>query len=94
MEVPEGAIVTRVFSDSPAEGAGILPDDIIVKVDGVDVKGLTVQDIANLVRGEKGSYVEIGIMRNYSSEILYFSVERNVVNISPVTWEYMVMQCI
>lgn len=87
MEVPEGAIVTRVFSDSPAEGAGILPDDIIVKVDGVDVKGLTVQDIANLVRGEKGSYVEIGIMRNYSSEILYFSVERNVVNISPVTWE-------
>ena len=85
MEVPEGAIVTRVFS-SRLKGR-YSADDIIVKVDGVDVKGLTVQDIANLVRGEKGSYVEIGIMRNYSSEILYFSVERNVVNISPVTWE-------
>lgn len=86
METSEGALITRVFSNSPAEGAGILPDDIIVKVDGRDVKGFSTQDIANLIRGDKGSFVEIGVVRNFSSEILYFSVERNVVNLSPVTW--------
>lgn len=86
METSEGALVTRVFSNSPAEGAGILPDDIIVKVDGHDVKGFSTSDIANLIRGEKGSFVKIGIIRGSSSDIIYFNVERNVVNLSPVDW--------
>lgn len=88
METSEGALVTRVFTNSPAEGAGILPDDIIVKVDGQDVKGLSAQDIANLIRGREGTFVEIGIIRGLSSEVVYFSVERSVVNLSPVTWKF------
>lgn len=87
METTEGALVTRVFKNSPAEGAGILPDDIIVKVNGQDVKGLSVQDIANLIRGVKGSFVEIGIIRGNSSDTVYYKVERNVVNLSPVEWK-------
>mgnify|MGYP000865323825 FL=1 len=87
METSEGALITRVFSNSPAESAGILRDDIIVKVDGKDVKGLSSQDIANLIRGDEGTIVEIGIIRGSSPEIVYYKVERNVVTLSPVTWK-------
>ncbi|AGC68197.1 CtpA-like serine protease [Thermoclostridium stercorarium subsp. stercorarium DSM 8532] len=87
MQTSEGALITRVFDNSPAESAGLLPDDIIVTVNGQDVKGLSTQDIANLIKGEKGTIVEIGVIRGSSDEIIYFSVERNVVNLSPVEWK-------
>jgi carboxyl-terminal processing protease len=86
IQVPEGAQVTRVFSNSPAESAGIMVKDRIVQVDKVDVTGFTVSDIASLIRGENGTYVEIGVLRGNSEEILYIPVQRGIVNISPVTW--------
>ncbi|HEY8422617.1 MAG TPA: S41 family peptidase [Thermoclostridium sp.] len=86
IETPEGALITRVFSNSPAAGAGLLPDDIIVNVDGKNVKGLSSQDIAGLIKGEEGTTVRIGISRGTSSNIIYFNVKRNVVNLSPVSW--------
>ncbi len=86
-QVPEGVIVRRVFADSPAEGAGILPNDRIVQVDKTDVGGFTATDVASLIRGENGTYVEIGVLRGDSSEIIYMNVQRSVVNLSPVIWE-------
>ncbi|NLG88066.1 MAG: S41 family peptidase [Clostridiaceae bacterium] len=84
--VPEGVIVVRVFENSPAEGAGILPDDIITRVDGKDVSGMTAQDISNLIRGESGTYVELGIIRGGTQGIITIRVQRGSVNISPVKW--------
>lgn len=85
-QVPEGVLVTRVFNNSPAESAGIRANDKIVRVDGNDVKGLTATDIASLIRGEDGTFVDIGILRDGSSEIINYKVQRGIVNISPVTW--------
>lgn len=87
METGEGALITRVIGNSPAESAGILDDDIIVEVDGRNVKGLSVQETANLIKGEKGTVVKIGIIRGSSPKIIYFSVKRDVVNVSPVEWK-------
>jgi len=84
--VPEGVIVVRVFENSPAEGAGIIADDIITQVDGKDVAGLAAQDISNLIRGESGTYVELGIIRGSTEEIITVKVQRGSVNISPVKW--------
>lgn len=84
--VPEGVIVVRVFDNSPAESAGIIADDIITQVDGTDVAGLTAQDISNLIRGESGTYVELGIIRGRARELITIRVQRGSVNISPVKW--------
>jgi carboxyl-terminal processing protease len=84
--VPEGVIVVRVFENSPAESAGIIADDIITQVDGKDVEGLTAQDISNIIRGESGTYVDLGIIRGGASEIITIRVQRGSVNISPVKW--------
>jgi carboxyl-terminal processing protease len=84
-QVPEGVMVTRVFANSPAEGAGILADDRIVRVNGQDIAGFTPSEAATLIKGEAGTYVELEILRG-TETVLNFKVERGTVNISPVTW--------
>jgi S1-C subfamily serine protease len=46
--VEQGAYITRVVSDSPAQKAGIKPGDIIVSVDGQQVKAI--DDLIGAVR--------------------------------------------
>lgn len=57
-------VVASIFPSSPAEKAGILPYDTIVSVDGIDITGYSVSDVANLIKREKGAKVSIGIIRN------------------------------
>lgn len=87
VQIPEGVMVTKVFTSSPAEGAGIFSDDRIVKVDGKDIRDFTSADVASLIKGEAGTYVELGILRGESKDIITIRVERGTVNISPVTWK-------
>jgi carboxyl-terminal processing protease len=56
-------VVEKVFRNSPAESFGVLPGDIIFKVDGVDVTGLEVSEIASKVRGERNTVVSIEFIR-------------------------------
>ena len=58
------AIIERVFADSPAEKAGLLPGDIIAAVDGKSINGLTTEEIKNMVIGEKQTEVVITIIRD------------------------------
>ncbi len=56
-------VVASVFPDSPAEKSGILPYDTIVSIDGKDIAGLSVSDVATLIKREKGARVQVGIIR-------------------------------
>lgn len=58
------ALVERVFVNSPAEKAGILPGDIIAKVDGQSVEDLESEEIKALVLGEEGTEVVITVLRD------------------------------
>lgn len=60
-------VVEKVFRNSPAESFGVLPGDIIYKVDGTDVTGLEVSDIASKVRGERNTVVSIEFIRGNTS---------------------------
>lgn len=59
-------MIEKVFKNSPAEEAGVLAGDIINKVDGTPVAGLSADEIKELVRGESGSKVEIEFLRQGS----------------------------
>jgi carboxyl-terminal processing protease len=56
-------IVVSPLEGSPAEKAGLLAGDAILKVDGEGVDGLTVDGARNKVRGKKGSTVVLTIQR-------------------------------
>jgi len=57
------AAIIRVFKDSPAEKAGLIPGDLMIKVDGKDISGHTTEEIRNMVIGEEGTKVTITINR-------------------------------
>jgi serine protease Do len=63
-EIPEGAYVQDVVSDSPADKAGVKTGDIITKIDGVKI---TEQDggLAKVISGKKvGDMIELNIWRD------------------------------
>ncbi len=56
--------IVSVMDGTPAQFSNLLPKDIIVAIDGKEVNGLTLSEVANLVRGPENSFVNITILRN------------------------------
>lgn len=57
-------VVSDVVDNSPADKAGIKVDDRIIMIDGKYARGLSVNAVSNVLKGEKGSEVTINIYRN------------------------------
>ena len=75
--------ITRVFSDSPADKAGLRKGDVLVKVDDLDVSATTLYDAVRIMRGELGTPVAITVLRG--TEFLDFSVPRELVHVNWVS---------
>lgn len=56
--------IINVLEGTPAQYANLLPNDVIIAIDGKDVSGMALSDVANLVRGPENSIVELTVMRN------------------------------
>ncbi len=67
-------LITRVFHDSPADQAGVLPGDIIYRVNGELVDGMDSDAIAERVKGEEGTVVTVEFMRD--NEIVELDIVR------------------
>jgi carboxyl-terminal processing protease len=78
-----GVKVLRPIEGSPAEAAGMLSGDYIVKIDGVDV-GADLAGAINRMRGPAGSTVHLTVRRPGRSELLSFSVRRARVDVRSV----------
>ena len=55
--------VVSPIDDTPADKAGILPEDLIISVDGESIVGLTLNDAVEKLRGPIGSNVKISVQR-------------------------------
>lgn len=66
--------VMRVFTNSPALEAGILKNDILVKVEDIEVTAVNLQDAVDIMRGEEGTTVHIQVLRD--GELKEFDVPR------------------
>lgn len=81
--------VINPIEGSPAEKAGIKSGDIIVEVDGEDVIGQDSDIVISKMRGEKGTKVNVGVVRGGEDEILRFDIIRDVVESVTVTSEML-----
>ena len=70
-------IVIAPFAGTPAYRAGIHPGDIIVAVDGKATDNMSTSDVADLLKGPKGTTVHITILREGSDKPLEFAVVRD-----------------
>ncbi len=57
-------LVYSVLDGTPAQTAGIKANDIINKVDGKNVSGMNIADVAALVRGKENTRVTLELIRN------------------------------
>lgn len=80
-------VVSKVFPGSPAEKSGLLQGDRIVTVDGKNIGGLSIEEVASLIKGKTGTKVTLGVVRNNGSGIMNIEVVRMKIKINPVTYE-------
>ena len=77
-------IFGRIFESSPALKAGIKENDILLKVNGEDVTKLSLAEIADIVKGEKGTKISLTI-KNEDGEKLVEVVRDTVDSISVIS---------
>ena len=86
-EENQGFVITQVNPNGPAFEAGFLAGDVIVGVEGTDVREMVMDDVAVMVKGEEGTFVSITVEREGSPVTL--SVERRKVLITVATGEIL-----
>ena len=77
-------VIVSPFKNSPAEKAGIKPNDQILKVNGKSVEGLDLSKATLKIRGKKGTTVELEIARKGLKDPLTIDVKRDEIPLETV----------
>jgi carboxyl-terminal processing protease len=73
--------VISPIDDTPAAKAGILAGDVITQLDGEQVRGLTLRDAVEKMRGPANSSIVLTIIREGAPEPLKITVVRDVIRV-------------
>lgn len=78
--------VVSPIRNTPAERAGLLSGDRILKVDGVEISGDNPDEASKLIKGEKGTKITLTILREEDGKPKTFDleVERDEINVTTV----------
>lgn len=84
-------IITLVkpFENSPGLKAGILPGDILYKVDGAEVTGMELSSVVAMIKGEEGTTVNLTIIREGERDDIELTVERQQIEIPTISYEVL-----
>lgn len=78
------------YKGSPADKAGIRPDDRIVEIEGKDAKGMTSQEVSDLLRGDPGSTVKLKVKKFPGEEVVDLRIKRERITIPSIPYYGMV----
>ncbi|KKB38544.1 lmo1851 family serine protease [Bacillus thermotolerans] len=76
--------IVSPIKGSPAEKAGLQPNDRILSVDGKSLQGMSSSEAVMLIRGEKGTKVTLTIQRAGVSEPMDITITRDEIPIETV----------
>lgn len=71
--------VVSPIEDSPAYKAGLKTGDLVFEIDGKNVKGMTLSEAINQIRGPKGTTVKLSVLRKKTAAPLSFSIVRETI---------------
>ncbi len=66
--------IVEVVAEGPAEGAGVLCDDVLTGVDDRDIEGMDIEEVKRMVRGREGAEVSLTVRRE--GETLTLTMKR------------------
>ncbi|HKK78606.1 MAG TPA: S41 family peptidase [Phaeodactylibacter sp.] len=92
MKLDDTIVVVAPLAGGPSEEAGILAGDRIVQISDSTIAGVNMKtrDIINMLRGEKGTDVQIGILRGQEKELRRFTVTRDEIPMNSVETAFMI----
>lgn len=84
-------MVVRALGSGPSEKVGIMAGDRIVKVEGNDITGKTITNdtVIKLLKGPKGTTVNIAVKRQQEKKLLDFTIQRDKIPLYSVDASYM-----
>jgi len=80
-------LVISPIEGTPADRAGLKPQDEIVKVNDEVVVGWQINDVVKLLRGDPGTKVTIWVRREGENQLLDFELVREIIQIKSVRYE-------
>ncbi|MFP4663759.1 MAG: S41 family peptidase [Bacteroidales bacterium] len=85
-------MVVATIPGGPSEKLGIMAGDRIIEVDGKEIAGIGLSntDVRDMLRGEKGTEVDVKILRRGEDELLDFTIVRDEIPIYSVNAGYVV----
>jgi carboxyl-terminal processing protease len=83
---PEDGLI-RIISpidDTPAQRAGIQAGDLIIRLNDTPVKGLSLKEAIDMMRGEKGTQITLTVIRQNEPKPLVIPINRDIINVQSV----------
>lgn len=88
IEEKDGYInISQTIKGQPAERAGLKKDDLIISVEGEDIRDIGIRRVSSMIKGPVGSKVTLGIKRG--EEILSFEITRDTISVNPVEYKIL-----
>lgn len=84
MKQGDSIMIVSPIAGSPAEEAGLKPNDVLLKADDKNLSGLTLNEAVSFIRGEKGSDVVLTIQRG--DETFEVTVTRDTIPVETVIY--------
>lgn len=81
--------IVAPFRGSPAELAGLQPNDRIIEIDGESIEGLSLYEAVLRIRGEKGTEVSLTIQRPGLQDLIEIPVVRDQIQVDTVRSEVL-----
>jgi carboxyl-terminal processing protease len=76
--------VVAPIDDTPAQRAGIKAGDLIIRLDDEPVKGMTLNEAVNIMRGKPGTELNLTIMREGVEAPFRVTIERAIIKVASV----------
>jgi carboxyl-terminal processing protease len=76
--------VVSPIDDTPAQRAGLQPEDLIIRLDGKDVQGMTLKDAVDRMRGKPGTSIRLVVFRESEKRTFSVTLTRAVITVKPV----------
>ena len=76
--------VIAPIDDTPAQRAGVEAGDLIIRLDDTPVKGMSLADAVNLMRGKPGTSIVLTIVREGRDGPIRITIKRDVIQVTSV----------